>query len=306
MKVIKKLFLLFFIIVLCFFACIYIFIPHELDISVAETVKCNSSSAFRGMQDETSWKKLWPQARAGQYTYRLGGKAYPELEIRLDGRGISFPGRVSVAPIDRQDSSILLWKSGVVTGYNPWRKLVTWREARSVRAVMEATMDSLRSFLEKKENIYGMDIREFMSNDSVVVVVEKDMPSYPPTGSIYGVIHAIRAFIVKEGIREVNYPMLNVKREENGQYHCMIAIPVDRRTMGEGEFGFRRFVPWKMVGGEVRGGAGRAEAAMGQLMLYVSDRQYTLMAIPFQSLVTERDTEKDSSLWRTRVAVPIP
>src|SRR5258708_2043137 len=163
MKVIKKLFLRFFIVVLCLFACIYIFIPHEFDISVAQALKCNSSSAFRGMQDETSWKKSWPQAGAGQYSYQLGGKAYPELEIRLCGRGLSFPGRISVAPIDRQDSSILLWRSVVVTGYNPWRKLAIWREASSAHAAIAGSVHSLCSFFVKKENMCCIDLPEFLS-----------------------------------------------------------------------------------------------------------------------------------------------
>ena len=44
---------------------------------------------------------------------------------------------------------------------------------------------------------------------------------------------------------------------------------------------------------------------MKQMEQYVSDHKYVRIAIPFQSLVTDRMNEPDSSKWITKIYYPI-
>jgi hypothetical protein len=44
---------------------------------------------------------------------------------------------------------------------------------------------------------------------------------------------------------------------------------------------------------------------MGQMKNYISDYQRTVMAIPFQSLVTDRRKEADTTKWLTKLYFPI-
>jgi hypothetical protein len=118
-------------------------------------------------------------------------------------------------------------------------------------------------------------------------------------------IGVIRTYITGQGAKETSHPMLHTSRRVDGRFESMVAIPIDRRLDGNDSLTPKRFVPWKIVMGEVRGGASTAEEAMRQLHLYIEDYEHTSMAIPFQSLVTERDQEPDTTRWITRVIQPV-
>jgi len=67
---------------------------------------------------------------------------------------------------------------------------------------------------------------------------------------------------------------------------------------------------WMMKGGniltgEVTGGQEQIEQAQKQMELYISDYQRSIIAIPFQMLITDRTKEPDSTKWVTRIYYPV-
>ena len=180
-----------------------------------------------------------------------------------------------------------------------------YREAIGISRVIDTALSLMGGFLEKKENVYGMDIRDAMSADSCLVVTKWVAGSYPSTADIYKEIGHLRSYISSEGAKETDYPMLHVSSRQDSVFEVMVAIPVNRRLKEAGTIFPRNFVPWKILTGEVKGGPRIAEGAMGQLQQYLEDYRRTAMAIPFQSLVTERDRERDTARWITRVVVPV-
>jgi hypothetical protein len=56
---------------------------------------------------------------------------------------------------------------------------------------------------------------------------------------------------------------------------------------------------------EVKGGQIEVNKASVQLLNYISDYNRTAPAIPFESLVTDRRKEPDSSKWITRIYYPV-
>jgi hypothetical protein len=247
--------------------CIYIFIPGKLEVSRLVLVKCNSAGASRVLYPRSDWETWWPSA-----------VRYP------------IPGAViNIFPLRGVDSSILQCNLDIITSFNPLTVLA-----------------ALRGFLEKTANIYGMEVSNGMSRDSALMVTEFETPAYPTTTEVYQAIADLRGYIISRGGKETNYPMLRVIKGGDGKFNSMVAVPLDKRLKEDGKLYPRAFVPWKVLTGEVRGGPAVAERAMDQLQLFVMDHQKTAMAVPFQSLVTERDKEPDTSRWITRVIVPVP
>jgi len=306
MKVRKIGWLVLVIIFLLSIASIYIFIPREIDVSASRLVRCNVNAAFRNAGDESSWRKWWPAGADSGYSYHVGGQIYPNVEVRLKKGERSMPGTLTSVVAGLSDSTILFWKCRLSGGNTPWSRVAAYREAISVKKKMVVALSSLGVWLEKPANAYGIDLHKVMLRDSALMVLQRETATYPSTADIYRWIHSIRNFVNRKGAKETNFPMLHVNRLTVNSYQCMVAIPIDR-TLKPGEgFIFRRFVPWKALAGEVHGDARKAEEAMDQLQRYVSDYQIVAMAIPFQSLATERDREPDSTRWVTRVIVPIP
>lgn len=285
---------------------VYIFIPAELTVSRIRLVKCNISGAFRSISDETSWKKWWPVEGIGGYSCQVSGNAYPEVSVSLLEGDAGIRGTVSLLAVGPFDSTAVMWKCRIRSGLNPLNRVLQYRRAVHIRNTVDNALSLLGSFLEKKENIYGMDVRNEKSHDSTLIVVQILTATYPSTAEIYRSIHSIRDYVSAAGAKEMDYPMLHVLRRKDGMYESMIGIPIDRELKGTRVFVPTRFVPWKIIMGEVCGGTYTAERAMEQLDHYVVDHQKTSMAVSFQSLVTERDKEADTSRWITRVIQPVP
>ena len=64
-------------------------------------------------------------------------------------------------------------------------------------------------------------------------------------------------------------------------------------------------VPGKILVAEVKGGAYTADEALRQLTMYMDDNHLVSPAIPFQSLVTERSKEPDTTKWITKIYFPV-
>ncbi|HEY4064646.1 MAG TPA: GyrI-like domain-containing protein [Puia sp.] len=315
MKLRKKALLAVFVLLLLSISCIYILIPGELKVNALSLANCTSTAAFRSIVETVGQKEGWPADGKGGADLRITAKSYPEMDVVVrsgkngedgGGEGREIPGSLTVTSYHGRDSSAILWECRFVPGLNPLSRLLQYREAVRVRRQMVLVLDSLAGYVGKGENVYGMDVMHAMAHDTALVVTTLVTPSYPSVDTLYTRIHKIRDYIAREGSKETNYPMLHIQRRPDGQYESMIAVPSDRELKAQGVLFSKHFVPWKIVVGEVKGGTYRAQRAMEELMQYTADHQLTLMAIPFQSLVTERDREPDSTKWVTRVIVPIP
>ena len=283
----------------------YSFYPGNWVVSVVQIVKCNSNAAFRSIGDSAAWKKWWPEDEVAGYTYKTERKEYPEIRVMLEGK-YPVTGTIAILRLAGRDSTAVIWKMNFSAGLNPVSRIKEYMRSRSWRERIVVVSHSLKTFLEGSGNIYKMDVQMKMSTDSALIMTQLSTRLYPSTKEIYDQIHGMREFFGRRGIGETDPPMLHVVKVNDSLYRSMIAIPIDRALQEPGIYSARRFVPWKVMSGEVRGGASRAEEAMWELQNFISDYQYTVMAIPFESLVTERDREKDSSRWITRVVVPVP
>jgi len=61
-----------------------------------------------------------------------------------------------------------------------------------------------------------------------------------------------------------------------------------------------------MQAADVIGGSYTVEDALKQMKIYMNDYQKRAMALPFQSLVTDRSKQPDTLKWITRIYTPIP
>lgn len=273
---------------------IYVFIPGSVNISEAVTADCNPESASRII----SGKKFWEE-----YQYLLSGVYYHKVTLeQKDGK---MKNSLMIIPIAFTDSIRLNWTCHIATGRLPWERIRRYREANAIRERVQQRLLSIGNYLSNRVNVYGIDIRDDMSKDSTLIATKWTGTIYPGTGEIYDRIHSLRAYASSQGVHEMDYPMMHVERLANGRYETMVALPVDKYLKGNGIIFPKRFVPYKILLGVVHGGAASAEQGMIQLALFTSENHRTGMAIPFQSLVTERDKEPDTLKWVTHVILPV-
>lgn len=295
---------------------IFIFIPSKLEIGKNEYIKSNAGAAARILADTSTWNTWWPnrtgplQKSSTLFSYH--DYDYELVHAYLNGAVISIvrnnnatESNLTIIPV-KQDSIILIWKCSLPENFSPIARLLNYNKAKKIRAGMSDIMESLRHFLQKDANIYGISFDITMSQDSTLVMTKGITNAYPSEKYIYGLIGELENYIRIERALETNSPMLDVKKINKHQFETMVAIPVNKELPGKGSIFFSRFVPWKVLTAEVKGGVKTVEEALHQMDLYISDHKLTKMAVSFQSLVTNRMEQPDSTQWITRIYTPVP
>ena len=312
----KRILIALLLIVVLIIAGIYVFFPAKAEIGKNEYLKSNAGSAIRILGDTSSWPKWWPKESVkknpssapfyyGDLGFQLSHSYQNGVSVSILKDHSTTESTITIVQVNK-DSVMLIWKCSLPESNFPIERIQNYYRAKKIRISMTDIVKSLDHFLQKDENIYGIPFVITMSQDSTLVMTKGTTDSYPSENYIYGLIRELKNYIRKEGALETNSPMLDVKKINENQYETMVAIPVNKELKGKGPIFFSRFVPWKVLTAEVKGGVKSVEDALHQMDLYISDHQLTRMAISFQSLVTNRMEQPDSTQWITRIYTPVP
>jgi hypothetical protein len=298
---------------------IYLFIPAKLTISKTIIGNCNIAAANRYFTDTSKWIKWWPQNKqnaftsAGRdtsftyngYAYKITGVFYNDVHISIQCSDYcNINSNLRIVQFNG-DSVLIGWEGSLPTGNNPFKKIIAYRHRKEIAENMEAILKSFTSFIEEPSNIYGVDFRHAFSKDSTLVTMNGITSAYPTTAYIYQFIDSLKKYVASQGAKEINYPMLNVSKLNNTQFKTMVALSVNKTLGGNGRIILKRFVPWKMIEGEVHGGPYSVDKAFEQMFNFRDDNHLSIMAIPFQSLITDRSKEQDTTKWITKICAPI-
>jgi hypothetical protein len=305
------------IVVILFLGSVYCFFPSNLTISNIMTIDCTRDAAYRLLSAEANWKRWWDKRDDSSYSPKGGNfsqdsKALFRLQqtltngvgIVITNDGIQYPGVIellSKAP----DSVVLNWKCNIYSGLNPVKKISRYRQAVALKKIVTDGLNDLCTFLENKENVYSMGIIRSSTTDTLLIATKYLSRAYPSTDEIYKTLAVLRQYITRQGARETGHPMLNVTRLAAGQFQTMIALPTSVELQGSGAIFSRRLVHGSFMISHIIGGPATVNNAVEQMQLYFDDYKKTSVAIPFQSLVTDRSAEKDTSKWVTDIYAPV-
>ena len=246
------------------------------------------SGAGRAFQHVSQWDAWWPKEEG--CSYQVKGVYYNEVRLELScadkGR---ISGVIRIAPLNG-DSVLVVWE-----GSGPGR----WA------AEVDTILGSFKAYVENAKRLYGVDFFRTMSSDSTLVTMTSFTAAYPSMAEVYARIDTLRSFMAGHGAAAIDSPWLNVAKVETGQFKWTVAIPVNKWIAKEGRVIPRRFVPYKNLEGEVRGGVYTAEKALEQMQLFKMDYNIQIMGLPYQCLMTDRRLEPDTTKWVTMVCAPI-
>jgi hypothetical protein len=315
----KKWFIGFLLIVVLVVASIYIFIPNKLEISQTAYIKVPPPAAYRFIANQSKWRHWWPEKNLEQVRgdtsktaafvhneaeYSLSYKTTNVVEITVAIDTFKINTNILLIELD-SDSTALHWEGVMNTGYNPFRKIQIYQRAKKIRQGIRDILYTLSLFLEKKENVYSLSVAQTRVTDTLLATSTMNTSLYPTMNQVYSLVKSIREYISSEEGKETNYPMLHVSTPDSGKFTAMVAIPVNKRIRDNAKFTFKRMVPGNILVAEVKGGVNNIEYALMQMENFVKDHQLKSPAIPFQSLVTDRLKNPDSTQWITRIYYPI-
>lgn len=294
-------------------AFVYLIIPDTIHLTEIVKIHGNEKAGNRSLTNEIEWKKWWPSYssnksnqdlfRYNNYNYHIGNKDFEgvEMEITKDKKGYSSILRI--LPL-KSDSSIIHWKLIIKNSSNPISRINNYIEAGRIKGNMKGILKSFISYLENREKVYGIKIENEKVKDTMLISTRTFTKDYPSIQTIYSSIESLQTFIKTLQAKETNYPMLHVDKTPDG-YSVMVAIPVNKLIESKGKYVFKRMVPGNILVTEVKGGTFRVQEASEQMENFVKDYEFISPAIPFESLVTDRLKEKDTSKWITKIYYPV-
>ncbi len=296
-------------------AAVYVFIPNNQTLKEEIRIAANSKAVARNLLDEKTWQRWWPQAQEttgasdafsfGGKTFRIAEKKLSSFVIDISNGEDTLKTEMLVVPA-HPDTLQVFWVGAMPAGANPVRRLKKNSWVNSVETDIELLLQKLKDFYSNEKNLYRFDIREVAVTDSTLISTFTTGTAYPTTATIYQLIDKLRAYAERNGAIASGFPMLNITPDPDQGYLTRVALPVNKVLPGEGDISYRR-----MLGGgnilvtEVKGGPRQIEKAFGVLQEYMSEHKRIHPAIPFQSLVTDRRQQPDTTQWVTKIFWPV-
>ncbi|MEO5682951.1 MAG: hypothetical protein ABIQ88_09930 [Chitinophagaceae bacterium] len=295
----------------------YYLIPDKL--AVTEIVKVNrvAEAVYRNLSNEGTWRKWWPgltgedtAAVSGKFfainnrRYSLSKKMTNNFEILIESENGNTPSEMNLFPIGR-DSAIIKWHFSIDAGSNPFKRIAAYTKALSLKKDMHRILSSAESYLSGFKNVYGFSLHEASIADTLLISTKTVSPVWPGTDFIYARINKLKNFCSTGGCRITGTPMLNITPIQPRGFQVMLALPVDRIVQPKDSVYSVKMVPGKFIITDVVGGTYAITQTYQQIHNYFQDYRRTVMAIPFEYLITDRQQETDTSKWVTRIYAPV-
>ncbi|MBD0367864.1 MAG: GyrI-like domain-containing protein [Flavisolibacter sp.] len=311
----KKWIISVFLFLLLLLAAVFVWIPDQLQIIKKIKVNATQTSVSRVLENKANWTRWWPgtsdvsRSKEEQFIYRnviytIVNNRFNGVDLLLNNGERNIRSSLSLLPL-LHDSIEVVWQSTITTGLNPLQKIAVYGTAKKLEKDIDSILYHLQLFLNKNENIYGSHIQQIIVKDTILIATRMTTSAYPSTREIYGLIEKLHQYIAQQGATEQNYPMLHVQRKDSSRYETMVAIPVNKGLPERPNLYQKRMVPGYILVTEVKGGPATIKAAFDQLENYISDYNKSSPAIPFESLVTNRMNEPDTTKWITRIYYPV-
>jgi hypothetical protein len=292
-------------------AAVYIFIPADIKIRKVMVIKANEKGIYPFLHSKEGIARWWPEKTTDGTAFPFNGGRYSITQQQLHGvkmdiskSGSSLGSEIEIAALGI-DSMEIVWSTSLTAGANPASRVSAYNEATGIKKDMENILLRLKGFLEKMENIYDIQVERSKIKDTLMIAAATTTTGMPGNAVVYELVQKIGQHITANGATATNVPMLNIFTEDSIHFETMVALPVNKAVPETPVFMIKRMIPGNVLVAEVTGGPATVKHALQQLDVYRGNYNYTAPAKPFQSLVTNRLTEADSSKWVTKLYWPV-
>ncbi|HEX7902480.1 MAG TPA: GyrI-like domain-containing protein [Chitinophagaceae bacterium] len=309
----KKVLVLLILLLVAVIAAIYILIPNRIRISQSMRMEVNKDALYRKLSTAAAWSEWWPGKKTGpdsvyimnEIKFKPGPALIVSLPVYISSDGLKALSEFTfIQPTI--DSTQLQTETVVPTSYNPFKRAAIYFKSKKLESSLSAMLQSIKTTYVSTAQLYGYTIQKEKVVDSTLIFIVTEVKGYPSVTIIYNQVDKLKEYIRKNNAVETGFPMLNIYTADSILYHLKVAIPVDKKLPSAGNISYK----WMLGGGnilitEVKGGPYEINKAYEQILNYISDHRRVAPAIPFESLVTDRRMEPDSSKWITRIYYPV-
>ncbi len=300
----KKFFVVLLLFIVVTIACLYIFIPSNINISSIAVVKAPTNSVYRYVNNENTWREklISNNSLFKEYTVSSTVQNAVDVVLRDNDNTINtkliliFPGG---------DSTIIHWDCSLAAGMSPFSRIDAYSKAVEIKKNMDSVLYKLKLYTSEPENIYGVHIYKGSIKDTTLISIKTILDHYPSTNEIYSLVNKLNDYAIKSGALITGNPMYNVTTVAKDTVRLMVALPVNKSLPQNNSIMTVKMIPGNFLITQVSGGEGTVRNALIQLQNFIADNSKTSMAIPFSYLITNRVDEPDTAKWVTKIYIPV-
>lgn len=290
---------------------ISVLIPSALPVGATVPVSSSSAASSRLLFDTKEWKKWWPGTISGDtlFTYNenhftIQKLTLNNLEVQITNAKLDLKGALIIIPISN-DSLVLDWKYIIPTGYNPIRKIRAYFEAKKLANDLSTILNKVKGLLEDNFFLYGVKIQKEKVVDTLLISSKLAYNKYPDMNDAYTLIGKLEKLLADQQIKGTNPPMLHIRKLDSAMYETQVAIPILQWPKTDANSQIKRMIMGNILTTVVNGGPSSVKKAYQNMQQYIYDHNMAQPAIPYESLITNRMQEKDTSKWVTKIYFPV-
>jgi len=300
------------VLVVVFFAGIYIYIPSTITSIGSVVVKTAEHHAADFLTSNKGWKTWWPGRKLEDgKTYQYHDKSYKLVKLSNSGASLvsvadqdSVNANITFIAADKESTTIT-WATTLKSSLNPFKRIKQYEETVDLTKNSDELLQHLKQFLDDDKKVYQIDVSIQKVKDSVILTTNTILDHAPDMQQVYKMIEVLKQQVVQQKAVEIGPPMLNVHQSGVNEFGVMVGIPIDRVIKTSGQTSINKMVLGNILVAEVKGGLNTVQSAINSLDTYRTDHSLVSPAMPYQSLITNRLTEHDTAKWITKIYCPI-
>ncbi|MGF7072948.1 hypothetical protein [Mucilaginibacter sp. 3215] len=293
-------------------AAAYILLPEKPVIAQDLSIDTSDVIAGKFLTTESGWNKWWPGTKTGYRQYNFKGTKIgidkmtnSSTYLKLKKDNLTFSGKISYFA-DAEGSVKFKWDAVDENNTQFLSRITNYFKTKDVENRVAEILLNLKHFLEDERNAYGYRIYLNHAKDTVLLASANTYPEYPSLQAIYSTIKTLQEQAVGQGAKQTNFPMLNVTQTDEHEYQVNVALPINKTITPFQKTSINNIPKGgNLLVVDVRGGQNTVNNALAQVKIYLKDHRLISPAMPFQSLVTNRLAQKDTSKWITKIYYPI-
>ena len=286
-------------------------IPSALPVGAKLSVSTTAAGANRFLLNKNEWSKWWPGTIAGDsvFSYNnnqftITSQTYNSIGINLINSKAELNGALILIPIE-SDSLLIEWKYVIASGNNPIQKIKAYFTAKALSKDLSQILQKIKTVLEDEMFVYGVKINHEKVVDTLLISSKLAYQKYPDIKDIYSLIDQLQKKLSEQQIEPINPPMLHIRKIDSAYYETQVAIPILKWPKTDATTQIKRMVLGNILTANVQGGPATIKYAFQQVQQYVYDHGMAQPAIPYESLITNRIAETDTTKWITKLYFPV-
>jgi hypothetical protein len=294
---------------------VYFFIPQNIRVgsemtavsSIGSVQRVTGSHDYRARWFPKEGKMVSPTKYVlDGCTYQFGTDNSINSNITIQYKNINTSSLLTTLAMENNSVNIS-WRLNQQTSYNPFSRISCYFNLKHIKKTNEKILLAIQVFLSSKKNVYGFNISQYKQADSTLITLKAFSLQYPVVEDIYKNIEKLKQYAAANTANITNAPMLNIENDGPGKWLYMVALPIDKALDNKGDIIAKRmFAGGKILITEnITGGPALINHALQNLEKYKTDYGYMSPAIPFQSLITDRIKETDTTRWITKLYYPV-